>query len=135
MLEVEEFFAYTKVEHKIEGWVCCFTVVYTSNCAEVKRSWEALVQFSYTLSLPWLIAGDFNEVRHSFEKLVVDGLPLLYDSGLDDMCSGVGFYDINNTGSFYMWSNQQDAEIRVYCKLNRVMGDVSRLEGLSPDKG
>lgn len=45
------------------GWVLCFTVLYASNSAEVrKKTWEALVQFNHTLSLPWLIAEDFNEV-------------------------------------------------------------------------
>lgn len=52
----------------------------------------------------------------------------LHSSGLAEFCSDNGFTDIPSSGSFFTWCNQQEATTRMYCKLDRVMGNVNWME-------
>ncbi|XP_061348947.1 uncharacterized protein LOC133294307 [Gastrolobium bilobum] len=46
-----------------------YTVIYASPREEIrKRLWDDLLQLSEDISVPWLIAGDFNEIAFPSEK-------------------------------------------------------------------
>ncbi|KAL2904907.1 LINE-1 retrotransposable element ORF2 protein [Bienertia sinuspersici] len=89
------------------SFYCSF--VYAHNTAnERKGLWDDLRGYKRKYEGPWLLMGDINCV-------------LDYGERLGSMECGLS--DIAYTGGYYTWSNKQEAEERVYSKLDRVMAN------------
>lgn len=96
------------------------TFVYAFNDAASRKAlWRDLVQIQ-SLNEAWVWMGDFNNVLNMDERV---GAPVRATEIMDfrryvEQCS---MEDMKATGCFYTWNNKQEAEGRVYSKLDRVM--------------
>ncbi|KAL2895145.1 hypothetical protein RDABS01_011054 [Bienertia sinuspersici] len=103
------------------SFFCSF--VYAHNIAnERKRLWEDLRKYKWKYDGPWVLMGDNHCVLDYGERLgsMVREQEIEPGKTCFEEC---GLYDIAYTGCFYTRSNKQDAEERVYSKLDRVMAD------------
>ncbi|XP_074291998.1 uncharacterized protein LOC141618828 [Silene latifolia] len=82
--------------------------------------WRWLKDFAHTCNDPWALAGDFNTVLSPTERLGGQ----TRDNDMDDFLDCVtacGMIDIQATGAFFTWTNEQDAEHRKYSRLDRFL--------------
>lgn len=97
------------------------TLVYAFN-DEVGRTmlWNDLEDIAKEVQEPWAMMGDFNDVFSQEERMgrrVVRNL-----AGNFRRCAeACKLEDLKYTGIFFTWSNKQQAEDRVYAKLDRVL--------------
>ena len=83
------------------------------------RSWDLLKLLNSSNNLPWLCAGDFNEVLHASEKIGGQGRS---ESQMEGFCEEVeycGFSDLGYIGLLYMWDNRQPDSTNVKCRLDK----------------
>ena len=91
--------------------------VYAFNSIVGRRPlWDNLRRFNSSVELPWILLGDFNNVRSRDEK--ANGLPVtMYEiRDFNNCCYDIGLSDLKSTGVFYTWSNNS-----VWSKLDRAM--------------
>ncbi|KAK1310887.1 hypothetical protein QJS10_CPA08g00722 [Acorus calamus] len=98
------------------------TIVYGSNSpADRQILWADLLRKAPHISIPWLVGGDFNEVRYTNEKL---GGRALQTNRLMNFNSCIGqcnLFDLHATGNTLSWNNRQDN--RIACRLDRLMAN------------
>ncbi|KAK9705521.1 hypothetical protein RND81_07G063400 [Saponaria officinalis] len=69
----------------------------------------------------WLLVGDFNVVRDSSER-ITSSLPNLSDILEFNACLlACGLEDMSGAGCDFTWTNNQDGQARVWCKLDRAL--------------
>ena len=84
-----------------------FTAVYASpNFAKCKFFWNYLENLAATISLPWVLLGDFNDMTSEDEKM--GGLPLnktriAFFKNCMDKC---GLTDLGFQGPRFTWTNK-----------------------------
>ena len=109
---------------------CLISFIYASNSSEERHLlWNELRQFA-TCSKPWVLLGDFNNIRSSGDKSGGSTLP--YDD-MDDFnscLSTAGLDDIPYTGQHFTWCNQRLDEARIYCKLDRILANDAWFLGI-----
>ncbi|KAL0457782.1 UNVERIFIED_CONTAM: hypothetical protein Slati_0405400 [Sesamum latifolium] len=89
--------------------------------------WEKLMKVGQSLTLPWLILGDFNCVKSMAEKQL-GVVPTWYElKDFNDCCLSLGLTDAPTTGCYYTWYSNNDSN-PVWCKLNRVLLNNKWLE-------
>ena len=78
--------------------------------------WDNLRSFNSSLEIPWLLLGDFNNVREVEEKS--NGIPITpYEvRDFNQCCYDIGISDFWSTGAFLTWTNNS-----VWSKLDRAM--------------
>ncbi|KAL2933222.1 LINE-1 retrotransposable element ORF2 protein [Bienertia sinuspersici] len=104
------------------------TFIYAFNEA-IKREqlWQQLCELKSRQKGPWVLMGDFNVVMNSEERIGsnVRSSEMLSIRHCMEQCE---MQDLPHGGNYYTWCNKQEAEHRVYSKLDRVMGNDSWLE-------
>lgn len=75
------------------------------------------------LDLPWLCAGDFNEVLAAEEHFGVNERESWQIAGFQEAVADCGFLDLGFNGLQYTWDNQQDGNHNVKVRLDRALGD------------
>ena len=89
-----------------------------------EESWNLLRTLHHQYHLPWLCAGDFNEITKNIEKRGRLPLPerqmLLFREAIDE-CE---LLDLGYTGVPFTWCNNQDAMATVWARLDRAMASV-----------
>ncbi|KAL2921204.1 LINE-1 reverse transcriptase-like protein [Bienertia sinuspersici] len=104
------------------------TFVYGYNEATARNIlWRDLIDIANNSSLCWLVLGDFNNVLNFNERI---GAPIREKEIKDfrqclQMCS---LTDIESFGNFNTWNNKQDAETRVYSKIDWALGNMKWLQ-------
>ncbi|KAL2899707.1 Uncharacterized protein RDABS01_024789 [Bienertia sinuspersici] len=104
------------------------TFIYAFNTAVKRQSlWQSLKEYAKKYPGPWLTMGDINCVLNMEERL---GSPVRLGEMQEarECFEECDLKDIPYTGFYYAWSNKQEAEGRVYSKLERVMAIDSWLE-------
>lgn len=84
--------------------------------------WERLERISTTRQSPWLIMGDFNEIKSNEEKR---GGPRRPESTFTDfrrMLATCDFHDINAIGDRFSWTGKRHNH-NIWCCLDRVMAN------------
>lgn len=98
-----------------------FSACYGSNNYIQRRElWLSLVSNART-SQSWVIAGDFNTLRWTHEKL---GGATPRPAGLldfNDCIQEVGLLELKLSGSPFTWTNSSMGESRIECKLDKVL--------------
>lgn len=92
--------------------------------AQRHHCWELLRQLRGLFTLPWFVAGDFNEILHSFERK--DGRDR-YDSsmrGFGDAVNGCELIDLGFQGAALTWNNNQDPPKNVQKRLDWCLADI-----------
>lgn len=84
--------------------------------------WERLERISIIRAAPWLVMGDFNEIRGNDEK---QGGPLRAESTFTDfrrMINTCEFHDVKSIGNRFVWYGKRyNHDVR--CCLDRVMAN------------
>ncbi|XP_020242548.1 uncharacterized protein LOC109820765 [Asparagus officinalis] len=101
---------------------CLITAVYALNHNVGRKAlWEELLSFKKNVVCPWLMGEDFNAIISSDEKI---GGFQVTDTDTDDFQSFVTASQLNHiktTGCFFTWSNKQNADTRVWSRLDRTL--------------
>jgi hypothetical protein len=103
---------------KVDKWR--FTGFYGESRRELRyRSWDCLNLLNNRSSLPWLCAGDFNEILHASEQFGGAGRSERQMEGFRGAVANCGFTDLGFIGLPYTWDNRQDAYHNVKVRLDR----------------
>ncbi|XP_074271274.1 uncharacterized protein LOC141595202 [Silene latifolia] len=95
------------------------TMVYAFNDGSERRDlWMKLELLHSAIAGPQVVAGDFNTVINPLERLGGNTKQSDMDEFIDCI-SNCGLTDIHTTGAFYTWTNKQEAQTRVYSRLDR----------------
>ncbi|XP_026458730.1 uncharacterized protein LOC113359282 [Papaver somniferum] len=98
------------------------------NSADLRGTlWNKLTDFASYNGLPWCILGDFNAYLYSHKKEGSSPVTSAALSGLQECMQDSHLIDCPFTGCFYTWSNKQDADSRIACKLDTVLINLSWL--------
>ncbi|KAL9658968.1 hypothetical protein QQ045_030942 [Rhodiola kirilowii] len=110
----------------------CFNVifVYASNAPEERTAlWDTLFGEMASMQQSCLVAGDFNNILCSSEKL--HGA-VVRDRDIQDFRQFVSsneLTDLDQSSCFYTWNNNhEDPNSRIWCKLARAMGNSKWFE-------
>ncbi|XP_074305124.1 uncharacterized protein LOC141640122 [Silene latifolia] len=97
------------------------TMVYAFNDGSERRDlWMKLELLHSAIAGPWVVAGDFNTVINPLERLGGNTKQSDMDEFIDRIAN-CGLTDIHTTGAFYTWTNKQEAQTRVYSRLDRFL--------------
>lgn len=97
-----------------------FTGFYGEARRELRHgSWELLKLLKGSSDLPWLCAGDFNEVLHANEHFRGQGRSERQMQGFRDVVDDCGFVDLGFIGLPYTWDNRQPEQTNVKCRIDR----------------
>ncbi|WOL14469.1 hypothetical protein Cni_G23249 [Canna indica] len=107
-------------------WV--FLGIYTSN--NIKRRkllWDLLSNLDLS-NCPWLIAGDFNCIDNSEDKL--GGNPFTFGSSCNSfrsLCAEAGLIDLKFQGARFTWSNNRAGSKKIFARLDRAYANENWL--------
>ncbi|KAK1266030.1 hypothetical protein QJS04_geneDACA002566 [Acorus gramineus] len=114
-------FLHCEVTSNVQPMKWLISVVYASNSATQRALlWTDLADLSTLCqSSPWIVSGDFNEVRYGSEKM--GGRPIHSRRAFkfNRMISHAGLQDVKATGHHLSWNNNQ--EERVAYRLDRTL--------------
>jgi len=106
-----------------------FTGFYGESRKELRhRNWECLQFLKNQSSLPWLCAGDFNEVLAASEQFGGLIRPERQMDGFRTAVSDCGFVDLGFIGLPYTWDNRQQGDRNVKVRLDRGLANASFLD-------
>jgi hypothetical protein len=106
-----------------------FTGFYGEARRELRhRSWDLLKLLNERCDLPWLCAGDFNEVLHANEQIGGQGRSERQIEGFRDAVADCGFVDLGYIGLPYTWDNRQPTATNIKCRLDRGLANASFLQ-------
>lgn len=76
---------------------------------------------------PWLVCGNFNNPLNPEDRVgsTVSWSKIKGFRHCLDMC---GLLDIKSSGCYFTWNNKQDGELRVMCKLDRMLGNYAWMD-------
>lgn len=83
------------------------------------KTWDALRYLKRQDNLPWLCAGDFNEILFQTEQR--GGNPRSFNQmeGFRECLGDCGLEDLGFTGYPFTWDNKQDQEGNIQVRLDR----------------
>lgn len=97
-----------------------FTGFYGEPRRELRhRSWECLRLLNSKSNLPWLCAGDFNEVLEASEHFGIQERSERQMEGFRDAVVDCGLMDLGFSGLPYTWDNRQQGDHNVKVRLDR----------------
>ncbi|KAL9224822.1 hypothetical protein vseg_000822 [Gypsophila vaccaria] len=107
----------TVIANKTGFW---FTLIYGLNSASDRALlWTAQLRRRDTCRGPWLWCGDFNAIC-SIKNRIGAPVQLSEIRPLLECLRNCGMQEMKATGSYFTWSNKQEAEDRVYSKIDWV---------------
>lgn len=93
------------------------TFIYAYNSCEKRKSlWQSLLHHHSSVTLPWLLIGDFNVVLDRSVKMHDISSPCQVTSKLCDFLSSTGLHDHKYLGQKFTWDNGH-----TFCKLDRAL--------------
>ena len=112
----QEIHVTIKVRTSNLSWL--FSAIYASpRFAERSVLWNNLINVVELHSMPWVIAGDFNESLSSADKLGGRDVSIRRSLILKDKCNMI---DLGFSGSRFTWANRRDAHILIQERIDRV---------------
>jgi hypothetical protein len=106
-----------------------FTGFYGESRRELSHhSWECLKHLSTTNELPWLCAGDFNEVLEAHEQYGGQTRSERQMDGFRDAVQVCGPMDLGFIGLPYTWDNRQEGDDNIKVRLDRGLANSAFLE-------
>lgn len=94
------------------------------------KLWEDLMTFQGQCNKPWMVLGDFNAFIKKEEKIGYDGITVEPCDEMRHCLIHCGLEDLNGTGCFHTWYNNQNSSSWMRIKLNRVLGDSEWLNNI-----
>lgn len=89
-----------------------------------KDSWHLLRFLRAQSVLPWLCAGDFNEVLHATEQFGGNVREEWMMEGFRDVVDHCAFSDLGFSGLPFTWDNRQEDGDNIKVRLDRALGDA-----------
>ncbi|KAI9119566.1 hypothetical protein K1719_009442 [Acacia pycnantha] len=110
----------------LDGKMMAFIVVYASpNEAKRHRIWDILYNTSIETNGPWLLAGDFNEIKTPLEQRGGGRVNEARCQIFKDWIQDCNLIDIDAHGPFFTWKCPQwNGLDRVYKRLDRCLCNV-----------
>ncbi|KAI9078158.1 hypothetical protein K1719_039926 [Acacia pycnantha] len=107
-----------------------FTAVYASPSEQKRRElWEMLQGMVADIIEPWLIAGDFNDIRSPYEQKGGGRVNESRCARFNDWIQRSDLVEVEAKGPFFTWKGPQwEGLDRVYKKLDRCLCNVRWLE-------
>ena len=87
------------------------------------ESWTKLKHLNLCSSLPWLCAGDFNEIAKSHEKLGGRARPESQMKEFHDTLDECSFVDLGYEGPKFMWFKHLSGGITVWERLDKAVAN------------
>ena len=78
--------------------------------------------------MPWLCAGDFNEIIRAHEKLEGRLRPSKQMGDFRDVLDECGFQDLRFSGNKFTWCNRHGEGHMVWERLDRAVGTVEWMD-------
>lgn len=110
----------------VGGMKILVMIVYAFNLASQRTQlWKEMIIISQEVNIPWIVMGDFNNDRLHVEKaggrqLYIDVLSL-FNTTIDEN----ELIELPMVGdNLFTWHNEQKAEKRIACKLDRALVKV-----------
>ncbi|XP_020254145.1 uncharacterized protein LOC109831220 [Asparagus officinalis] len=102
---------------------CIVSTVYGFNRQEARKElWEDLKQISQNIrNVPWRICGDYNCLLSNEEKLGGINLTEADTKDFKKFIEDCNLRHLKTQGCFYTWNNKQDANSRIWCRLDRAL--------------
>ncbi|XP_074315509.1 uncharacterized protein LOC141651707 [Silene latifolia] len=98
------------------------TMVYGFNRSHERVSlWGSLLHCAATVTGPWIVCGDFNNVIEVNERIggaAVSGSEMAPMREMMEQCQ---LTELKTVGSFYTWTNKHEIGSKVYSRLDRVL--------------
>jgi hypothetical protein len=91
-------------------------------------SWHLLRFLRNQADLPWLCAGDFNEILYAEEQMGGNDREERCMDGFRDVVDYCGFSDLGYTGLPYTWDNRRAGAQNVKARLDRCLADEAWLD-------
>ncbi|XP_073129128.1 uncharacterized protein [Henckelia pumila] len=117
LLEMTDQFIHVTVSCLHTHRIFLATFVYGWKSMVARRPlWDFLLRRGDDIDLPWILMGDFNCVRHPYEKM--GGVPVAPRemAGLRNCIARLELSDVNHVGCFFTWFS-----LAISSKLDRVM--------------
>lgn len=86
-------------------------------------SWELLKILKPCPPIPWLCAGDFNEILHQREKVGRARMPYNQKENFRQALETCGIYDIHSKGQKFTWSNNMRGREFTNERIDRAMAN------------
>ncbi|XP_075091756.1 uncharacterized protein LOC142171931 [Nicotiana tabacum] len=103
---------------------CLLTVVYGYNGIEQRRAlWDNLQLLSVSITVPWLISGDFNAVLYPNDRLSCNRVSYSETQEFATCFQQRTLTNLHWKGDYYTWTNKQPGVDRVSSRLDRVFGN------------
>ncbi|XP_021826800.1 uncharacterized protein LOC110767533 [Prunus avium] len=100
-----------------------FTAVYAHPCPGIRRQlWSYLDGIASASNLPWMIAGDFNELVNNSEKC--GGNPFSHRGGLVEWIDRNQLIDLGFIGAQFTWCRQNDNGVLTWERLDRGLSNI-----------
>ncbi|KAL5704560.1 [histone H3]-lysine(4) N-trimethyltransferase [Ranunculus cassubicifolius] len=121
-----KWLVHAKVTEKGSGLSWCFSGVYLPTYLPLRK-----VQFLLLLSLkpandlPWVCAGDFNNITSLSEKWGGVDVTQYCTTAFNKFINDAQLLDMGFVGSKFTWCNNQEGRSRVYTRIDRVLGTAS----------
>ncbi|ERN04466.1 hypothetical protein AMTR_s00914p00003170 [Amborella trichopoda] len=80
---------------------------------------------------PWVVLGYFNTVRYQAEKVGGNCISLSRLLDVNSCFDDCRLVDCQASGNFRYWSNHQDEDDRIFCRLDRVLVNVEFIRNSS----
>ncbi|XP_073149127.1 uncharacterized protein [Henckelia pumila] len=117
LLEMTYQFIHVTISCLLTHRIFLATFVYGWNSMVARRPlWDFLLSRGDDIDLPWILMGDFNCVRHPYEKM--GGVPVAPREMADlrNCIAKLELSDVNHVGCFFTWFS-----LAISSKLDRVM--------------
>ena len=103
---------------RIHGFIGFYRAPETQNHSQ---SWNCLRHILQKFSLPWICAGDFNEITRSHEKASGRLRPYRQMQDFQDVLDECGFSDLGFMGNKFTWSKHYPDGYMVWERLGRAL--------------
>jgi hypothetical protein len=105
---------YIDAEIKTEAGVWRFTGIYGEPRTELRtKTWEVLRYLRAQDNLPWLCAGDFNEILHQDEQRGADPRNESQMANFRDCLTDCRLADLGFSGYPFTWHNKREGQSNV----------------------
>ncbi|KAI9076002.1 hypothetical protein K1719_042018 [Acacia pycnantha] len=111
---------------RLGGKQMFFTAVYASpNESRRQRTWDMLLDIANEIREPWLLGGDFNEIKTPMEQKGGASLREARCRRFKEWIEGCNLIDLEAQGPFFTWKGPKwDGLDRVYKRLDRCLCNV-----------
>jgi hypothetical protein len=99
-----------------------------SKRSQRKESWRLLRFLRNASDLPWLCAGDFNEVLSDQEQFGGNDREEWMMEGFREVVQYCGFTDLGFSGAPFTWDNRRDGVHNIKVRLDRALADEKWLD-------